>query len=128
MRASKGLCKDQKLMEQLQQLDWEAPCVQSTDYAATIRRTFQYEGLQGAVEALPLEKRFKLSNVKDVRPTGCVYMLMHAARCCGQSCRKTARLAHVQSCSSVLPPKCCSGSRGCLMMELYSCNRRPDVS
>ena len=41
---------------------------QSTDYAATIRRTFQYEGLQGAVEALPLEKRFKLNSVKDVRP------------------------------------------------------------
>ena len=42
---------------------------QSTDYAATIRRAFQHDGLQGAVDALPLERRFKLSNVKDVSPS-----------------------------------------------------------
>ena len=46
----------------------EEAVLQSTDYAATIRRTFQYDGLQGAVESLPLEKRFKLASVKDVRP------------------------------------------------------------
>ena len=51
---------------------------QSTDYAATIRRAFQHDGLQGAVDALPLERRFKLSNVKDVRPSAAPRRLLAA--------------------------------------------------
>ena len=54
--------------------------VQSTDYAATIRRAFQHDGLQGAVDGLPLERRFKLQNVKDVSPSctlGCPWLVCH---------------------------------------------------
>ena len=39
---------------------------QSTDYAGYIRRAFTSEGLQGAVQKLPLERNFKLDHVKEV--------------------------------------------------------------
>ena len=39
---------------------------QSTDYAGYIRRAFTSEGLQGAVQRLPLERNFKLDHVKEV--------------------------------------------------------------
>lgn len=41
--------------------------LQKTDYAGLIRRTFQDEGLAGAVSKLPLEKKFKLEIVKEVQ-------------------------------------------------------------
>lgn len=42
-------------------------CAQSTDYAGYIRRAFASEGLQGAVQRLPLERNFKLDHVKEAR-------------------------------------------------------------
>ncbi|KAK9826828.1 hypothetical protein WJX81_004888 [Elliptochloris bilobata] len=40
--------------------------IDSTDYAGYIRRAFTSEGLQGAVQKLPLERNFKLDHVKEV--------------------------------------------------------------
>lgn len=41
--------------------------MQKTDYAGLIRRTWQDEGLAGAVAKLPLERKFKLETVREVR-------------------------------------------------------------
>lgn len=41
--------------------------MQKTDYSGLIRRILQDEGLAGAVQKLPLERKFKLETVKDVR-------------------------------------------------------------
>ena len=51
--------------------------LQKTDYAGLIRRTFQDEGLAGAVSKLPLEKKFKLEIVKEVRT--CSMFLLNVA-------------------------------------------------
>lgn len=40
--------------------------MQKTDYAGVIRKTFQDEGLAGAVSRIPLERKFKLDSVKEV--------------------------------------------------------------
>lgn len=40
--------------------------VQKTDYSGLIRRTLQNEGLAGAVQKLPLERKFKLETVREV--------------------------------------------------------------
>lgn len=41
--------------------------VQKTDYSGLIRRILQDEGLAGQVQKLPLERKFRLDSVKDVR-------------------------------------------------------------
>jgi hypothetical protein len=41
--------------------------LQTTDYAGYIRRAFMDEGLMGTVAKLPLERKFKLEHVKEVR-------------------------------------------------------------
>lgn len=41
--------------------------MQKTDYSGLIRRILQDEGLAGAVAKLPLERKFKLETVKEVR-------------------------------------------------------------
>jgi hypothetical protein len=43
--------------------------VQKTDYSGMIRKTLQDEGLAGAVQKLPLERKFKLETVREVRPS-----------------------------------------------------------
>ena len=51
--------------------DLERCCTQTTDYAGYIRRAFMHEGLMGTVAKLPLERKFKLEHVKEVRRLGC---------------------------------------------------------
>ena len=58
---------------------------QSTDYAGYIRRAFTSEGLQGAVQKLPLERNFKLDHVKEVC-TACKRGLH-----CGVGCKFASR-------------------------------------
>ena len=51
---------------------WDA--VQTTDYAGYIRRAFMADGLMGTVAKLPLERKFKLEHVKEVRGRLCCCM------------------------------------------------------
>lgn len=64
--------------------------VQSTDYSGFIRREFSDEGLAGKIRMLPLEKHFRLDNVKSVSP--------HAPSLCAEAGLEPSRTSMTLHC------------------------------